>query len=321
MAEEATAVPTTATSSVAFWGVSDSNVRWCESDYVVTPYVAEFWNTLTSFALLALGFIGARLCYRHAMIRPRFFWAFMLLGFTGIGSTLFHLTNRYWAQVLDELPMLYFNLVTSINLLESNTRLPQYRWLPAVMWAAAAAITLVYMFLPEFYALFLTTYSGLVVILILLSFKRVYFQVFPMLVADSDSESAKSALRRCRLLLWSAFFFYGVGSIMWGTENALCPPNPSTFVDPERVKTLNRIQLHAWWHIFAGIGTYLWIWFHIALHASAGLHILPSVVGTFSVICSTSTAKETKDHADATSSGWHFPHVRLPMPLIKRSQQ
>jgi hypothetical protein len=183
----------------------------------------------------------------------------MLLGFTGIGSTLFHLTNRYWAQVLgtpinhtydsierererasererereserereregergpfemmvhfpplsiDELPMLYFNLVTSINLLESNTRLPQHRWLPAVMWTAAAAITLVYMFLPEFYALFLTTYSGLVVILILLSFKRVYFQVFPMLVADSESETAKSALRRCRLLLWSAFFFY-----------------------------------------------------------------------------------------------------------------
>lgn len=141
--------------------------------------------------------------------------------------------------------MIYFNLVTSINLLESNTRTPQYRWLAPAMWLSAALVTGVYAFLPELYGIFLATYSGLVVILILLSFKRVYCQNFPMLdgqITDEDGEIAKKALRRCRLLLWSAFFFYGWGSIMWGTENALCPPSRGAYVDPEMVKSLNRIQ-------------------------------------------------------------------------------
>jgi hypothetical protein len=45
MAEEVAGVPASVIASTVtpFWGVSDSNVRWCESDYVVTPYVAEFW--------------------------------------------------------------------------------------------------------------------------------------------------------------------------------------------------------------------------------------------------------------------------------------
>ena len=36
-----------------YWGNKTNNVPqpWCEADYEVTPYIAEFWNTLTSLTM------------------------------------------------------------------------------------------------------------------------------------------------------------------------------------------------------------------------------------------------------------------------------
>lgn len=40
---QARATPTEA----PFWGPIDALVDWCEPNYAVTRYVAEFWNTLS----------------------------------------------------------------------------------------------------------------------------------------------------------------------------------------------------------------------------------------------------------------------------------
>jgi hypothetical protein len=32
-----------------FWGVPTASINWCEQNYAVIPWVAEFWNTLSAW--------------------------------------------------------------------------------------------------------------------------------------------------------------------------------------------------------------------------------------------------------------------------------
>src|SRR5262245_58630668 len=84
------------------WGIPTASIDWCEQNYAVTPWVAEFWNTISSLAMVVAGLAG--------LFLRRFTWeirvAFGLLVLVGLGSIAFHGTLRFELQMLDELPML-----------------------------------------------------------------------------------------------------------------------------------------------------------------------------------------------------------------------
>ena len=68
-----------------------SAVDWCEPNYVVTLWVAEFWNTLSSLVIFAAGAYGLSRCWRsRADIEARFALCFIGLAAVGAGSTAFH---------------------------------------------------------------------------------------------------------------------------------------------------------------------------------------------------------------------------------------
>ena len=87
-----------------------STVDWCEQNYILSEYVAEYWNTLTGLCLILSGiwyyknyssWINENHLHKYTFIRIS-----ALLVFVGIGTMLFHSTLYYPFQLLDELPMI-----------------------------------------------------------------------------------------------------------------------------------------------------------------------------------------------------------------------
>ena len=90
-----------------YWGPVTSNIDWCESNYEVTYYIAEFWNTLTTVAMILPPIIGALSSFTKMHVELRYLMPFFMLIVVGLGSGLFHMTLLYEMQLMDELPMIW----------------------------------------------------------------------------------------------------------------------------------------------------------------------------------------------------------------------
>lgn len=90
---------------VGYWGPIDSSIDWCEPNYVITYYIAEFYNTLSSLPMLFLAIFGIWYTRKYATKEIRYLCVFAAIFFVGFGSVAFHGTLRFYAQLLDELPM------------------------------------------------------------------------------------------------------------------------------------------------------------------------------------------------------------------------
>ena len=86
--------------STPFWGESDAAIDWCEGNYVVTEYIAEFWNTISSIIIMAIGLFGLYLTIRHKL-DLRFQFTYVTLASVGLGSTCFHASLRFIGQAMD----------------------------------------------------------------------------------------------------------------------------------------------------------------------------------------------------------------------------
>lgn len=87
-----------------YWGPVEASIDWCERNYVVSYYVAEWWNTVSNIVLIALGTIGLY----HTFVRgfePRFVVLSLATLTIGCGSALFHGTLTHVGQQGDETPM------------------------------------------------------------------------------------------------------------------------------------------------------------------------------------------------------------------------
>jgi dihydroceramidase len=96
--------------TVGYWSPSTSSIDWCERNYAVTFYLAEFWNCLSSFSMcLVAGILLIRGFYYQ--LETRFLLLCLSFGIVGLGSVYFHGTLTHWGQMADELPMVYSMIV------------------------------------------------------------------------------------------------------------------------------------------------------------------------------------------------------------------
>ena len=117
-----------ASRKTGFWGHHTADFNWCEPDYVYTPYVAEMWNTTTSFLFC----IGPMLLWQQAHS-----WSvrlnLLLVVAIGLGSAAFHATLQYEHQLLDELPMIMYIIHTVALLSRRDVACPRALWAAGIV--------------------------------------------------------------------------------------------------------------------------------------------------------------------------------------------
>jgi len=238
-----------------FWGAVDANVDWCEQNYVVSPYIAEYWNTLSSIPIIVYGIVGAVCTHRYASKERRYILAFIALAIVGLGSVAFHATLRKTAQFMDEVPMLWTSLSFMFNLWEYETVRPTRPYLLWLLPLIGVVVTFSYIVL-HWYPLFLFAYTGLVGILF---FRSAYL----CFIIPSP--------RYIRWMFVSSAVCYVGGTVLWIIENAICD-------------VVRPYYFHAIWHLGAGAGTYVWCLFTVSIRAKpawrreSALHFWPTLV-------------------------------------------
>jgi dihydroceramidase len=223
--------------SFGLWGTPTSTIDWCEANYSVTPVVCEFFNTVSSLAMVIAGALGVFLHRRVFDVRTR--WAFGLLALVGVGSIAFHGTLRFEFQILDELPMLYLVSLMAYLILEPG---------PTARFGVALPIALVC------YAMFATAADA---------FTRGRFQFFAFQIVFGGLEmfclfrvyllSRQPGNEAVRSLFRAGVVFYVVGILLWFIDLRFC-----SFVSVGLAKFgIPNPQLHAWWHVLVSCGFYL----------------------------------------------------------------
>lgn len=230
------AVAVMAPINYGIWGRPSSTIDWCEENYVVTLFIAEFWNTISNWIMIVPPFLAAYLSWKSKQ-ESRIVASYASLGFVGLGSFAFHCTLIYKMQLMDELPMIYGSCILLYSLIEVNGKENKMnKELVAFFVIISIFITIVYIIVlnPLFFQWAYGLLAG---------------WLFGLTMYNCKRYNGSAALVTMSMLS------YGFGFILWNIDNNFCPQmRNARAILPEFVKPLT--QLHAWWHTLAGAGTY-----------------------------------------------------------------
>ncbi|KAK5814970.1 ceramidase-domain-containing protein [Linnemannia elongata] len=244
---------------LGYWSPSTSSVDWCESNYVVSFYVAEFWNTISNAACFAAAAIAYH--FFPGAKEARFRYLFGTLFLVGLGSVLFHGTLRHKMQLLDELPMLYSATIILFILVEAKHG-PQGQWFPLVLAAWLATTTLIFSTATgnlQFYT-FQSTYT-------ILQFGMIYY----LRILHVQQRTLKGPNPLISTLIRRALGFALFAVSIWLIDLRACE-----YVNGLTGRSVLRwnLQLHAWWHVFSAAALYhammLVIYYHFDVRTNLG---------------------------------------------------
>jgi len=216
---------------LGYWGPVDASMDWCEPNYAVTPFIAEFWNTISAIPMFTWSLVGWYLCYTAGVKEARFRVLLASLGFIGLGSACFHGTLRFSAQLLDELPMMIASYCALFCALEIKNNRPRKEVMVGCVLGMLLQCISYTLF--KWYLIFIAGYS-LVMLLQMVIIAQHIVQDFKLKRWHSQS-------------FWLALIGLAmiVGSCaLWILENAFC-------------EHLGKFKLHAVWHLFGGYGLFL----------------------------------------------------------------
>ena len=222
-----------------FWGDITASIDWCETNYEVTYYIAEFWNSVSNLAFIIPPLILAfKLRKDLEMI---YLMSLLYMAFTGCGSFAFHATLKLSGQLWDELSMVWSGLFILYLIL-------RIKYPKTNHFKFAAALTLYGIFTnfvylgTNFWTLFEVSYA-----IIHLSVVTFAWNLHP----DADKR-----------LYWATVIMSTTGFGLWNIDNHLCESLQrarSLIISFSGVASPCLVpitQFHALWHCLAGYGAF-----------------------------------------------------------------
>ncbi|KAH3902220.1 alkaline dihydroceramidase SCDLUD_002036 [Saccharomycodes ludwigii] len=255
------------------WGPVTSTIDWCEENYVISPYLAEFSNTITNlFYCFLATYITLRAYQYH--LEGRFILIGLGFGLVGIGSWLFHMTLKYEYQLLDELPMIYATCVPAWSILTepilwsrfSNIGIKKDVIVGFIITSSAVLVTYTYLFYknPIIHQI---CYGALnLTIIVCASVYTFKYIKDPVILIN---------LKKCVIIGVSSFL---LGFFFWNLDVQFC----SAWIYIRRSYLLlpmgALLEMHAWWHLLTGVGIYYSViyleYLRIAMHHQDDEYIL-----------------------------------------------
>ncbi|CAI4054427.1 hypothetical protein SUVZ_16G2010 [Saccharomyces uvarum] len=242
-----------------YWGKPTSLIDWCEENYVVSPYIAEWSNTFTNSIFLMTAFYSTYSAWRNKL-ETRFVLIGLGFSLVGIGSWLFHMTLQYRYQLLDELPMLYATIIPSWSIFaetqellikdekkrkESSFRIQMV--ISFIMCGIVTVLTWLYVVVQQ-PAIFQVLYGILTVLVVILSGLLTFNHVH-------DPVAKKNLF----ITMVMGMVPFVIGFIFWQLDIHLC----SFWIYIRRTYLALPLgiflELHAWWHLLTGTGVYIFV--------------------------------------------------------------
>lgn len=218
-----------------YWGKPTALLEWCEDNYEVTYYIAEFWNSFSSFMFIIPAFVGILFAIQDKL-EVRFICSYSGMILVGIASFVFHMTLKFETQILDELSMVWAITFFVYSAYECNSP-PKSTNYPlaafVVLYSACVSISYVMLQQPVFHQ----AAFGLVTICII---ARTFYCARRMTYS--------------KFLLWYPLVMYVAAFTLWLIDNNFC----------DQLRAIRShlpfpfsgfFQLHAWWHVFTALAS------------------------------------------------------------------
>jgi dihydroceramidase len=244
-----------------FW-IRTASIDWCEENYQLSEYIAEFWNSFSNLAFILLASAGAWRAYKNSL-DVGFILGYLSIIVVGFGSYAFHATLIYEMQLLDELPMIFCAAtLLYCSLLENGSfvkRYGRFLILSGLMFYSVASIL--------FYLVLNKPYIHQIAFGILTA-------AFSLLMIPIVKESPAKVKNLVRLAVGSyAFAFF-----LWNIDNLHCDKlrsfrNDLSTMLADAFRAVLPVwddysslyvgslagsvfQLHAWWHMLSAWAAY-----------------------------------------------------------------
>ncbi|KNE65344.1 hypothetical protein AMAG_10986 [Allomyces macrogynus ATCC 38327] len=227
---------------------TDALVDWCEGNFEVLSYVAEFCNTFSNVIQLSLAVAAMAMAHKF-QYGARFTAAFAGIAVVAIGSCLFHGTLTYHMQLLDEVPMLLASGIATYCCITPHRAKPP-TWTSILSLGLPVLVTAIYLSIrvPEFF--------------------QVAHGIQLLAVIALNISNWRVAPSPARALFVRALFAYAGAFALWNADTLLCrhlSPIKHALGWPFR----GLLELHAWWHVFGGYACYLGVMYAAAVRFGA----------------------------------------------------